>query len=168
LNEVPDSRLMLVATGLGSGASRERVLQRFTKRGIAPERIEIADLTGVERGMAALERADIALDTFPYNGGTTTANALWMGLPVITLAGPSPIGRQGVSFLSNLGLTELIARTPEQYVSIAVELARDRDRLAELRAGMRDRMRASPIMNGPRFVRGLEAAYRQMWKSWCG
>ncbi len=167
LNELPNSRLLLIATGLGSGASRIRVLQRFTKRGIAPERIEIADFPGFEPGMRALERADIALDTFPYNGGTTTANALWMGLPVITLAGASPIGRQGVSFLSNLGLPELIAKTPEQYVTIAVELAKDLDRLADLRSGMRNRMRTSPLMDGPRFARVLEAAYRQMWKTWC-
>jgi predicted O-linked N-acetylglucosamine transferase (SPINDLY family) len=167
LKEVPDSRLLLVATGLASGATQDRVRERFTAHGIAPERIDIEDHSGVEQGLAALARGDIALDTFPYNGGTTTANALWMGLPVVTLAGQSPIARQGVSFLTNLKMTELIARSPEEYVVLAASLTRDLDRLASLRSGLRDRMRASPIMDGPRFVRSLEEAYRRMWQTWC-
>jgi predicted O-linked N-acetylglucosamine transferase (SPINDLY family) len=158
---------LLTATALASPATQERVRSRFTAHGIAAGRIEIGNLAGVESGLAALSHADIALDTFPYNGGTTTANALWMGLPVITLSGQSPISRQGVSFLSNLRLTELIARSREQYVSLAVDLARDLDRLAALRAGMRERMLASPIMDGPGFVLGLEGIYRAMWSAFC-
>jgi predicted O-linked N-acetylglucosamine transferase (SPINDLY family) len=167
LQQVPGARLLLTATALASPATQERVRARFTAHGIAADRIEIGNLAGVESGFSALAQADIALDTFPYNGGTTTANALWMGLPVITLAGQSPISRQGVSFLSNLRLTELIARSREQYVSIAVDLARDLDRLAALRAGMRERMLASPIMDGAGFVLGLEGIYRAMWSAYC-
>ena len=90
-----------------------------------------------------------------------------MGVPVITLAGRTAVGRGGVSILSNLGLTELIARTPEQYVAIAVDLAGDRARLAALRGGLRQRMQASPLMDGKQFAADVEAAFRRMWKTWC-
>ncbi len=90
-----------------------------------------------------------------------------MGVPVVSLAGQTAVGRGGVSILSNVGLPELIARTPEQYVRIAVELAQDLPRLSELRGTLRDRMQASPLMNAPRFARNMEAAYRDMWQRWC-
>jgi predicted O-linked N-acetylglucosamine transferase (SPINDLY family) len=90
-----------------------------------------------------------------------------MGVPVITLAGQTVVGRAGLSQLSNLGLPELIARTPEQYVQIATDLAKDLPRLAELRRTLRARMQASPLMDAPRFARNVEAAYRQMWRNWC-
>jgi protein O-GlcNAc transferase len=167
LRDLPGSRLMIVATGLAGAGTQQRLRNRFTAHGITPDRLDLLDLAGVEQGLLAHTRADIALDTFPYTGGTTTANALWMGVPVITLAGTSPIARQGVSFLTNVGLPELIATTREQYVSIALELAGDLDRLQAIRATLRDRMRASPITNGPRFVHGLEQAYRDMWRAWC-
>jgi len=110
---------------------------------------------------------DIALDTFPYHGTTTTCEALWMGVPVVTLEGRSHVSRVGVSLLRNAGLPELIARTPEEYVRIAGELAEDRPRLAQLRAAMRERMQNSPLMDGPRFARRIEEAYRRMWVQWC-
>src|SRR6202040_3770735 len=100
---------------------------------------------------AYLERyhgLDLSLDPFPYNGHTSTLDSLWMGVPVVTLAGRTAVGRGGVSILSNLGLPELIARTPEQYVDIALGLTEDRARLAELRGGLRPRMQASPLMDG--------------------
>jgi predicted O-linked N-acetylglucosamine transferase (SPINDLY family) len=90
-----------------------------------------------------------------------------MGVPVITLAGPTAVGRGGVSMLSNLGLTELIARTPEEYVAIAVGLAGDRARLAALRCGLRPRMQASPLTDGTQFATDVESAFRTMWKAWC-
>ena len=113
------------------------------------------------------QRIDAALDTFPYGGGTTTCDALWMGVPVVSLAGRTAVGRGGVSILSNIGLPELIAASPEQYVRVAAELAHDLSRLSRLRATLRDRMQASPLMNAPRFARGVEAAYRTMWQRWC-
>jgi predicted O-linked N-acetylglucosamine transferase (SPINDLY family) len=90
-----------------------------------------------------------------------------MGVPIITLVGKTVVGRAGLSQLTNLGLTELIAKTPEQYLSIAAELARDLPRLAELRRTLRSRMQDSPLMDAPRFARNIEAAYRQMWQKWC-
>jgi predicted O-linked N-acetylglucosamine transferase (SPINDLY family) len=112
-------------------------------------------------------RIDIALDTFPYNGHTTSLDSLWMGVPVITLAGETAVGRAGVSQLSNIGLPELIANDADEFVAIAADLAADTQRLAELRRTLRARMQASPLMDGPRFARGVEAAYRRMWQDWC-
>jgi predicted O-linked N-acetylglucosamine transferase (SPINDLY family) len=110
---------------------------------------------------------DIALDTVPYNGHTTSLDALWMGVPVITLVGATVVGRAGLCHAMNLGLPELIARTPEQFVSIAVGLAEDIGRLSSLRAGLRARMERSPLMDGARFTRNMEAAYRGVWRRWC-
>jgi predicted O-linked N-acetylglucosamine transferase (SPINDLY family) len=106
------------------------------------------------------------LDPFPYGGGTTTCDALWMGVPVISLAGPTSVSRSGLSILSNVGLADLAASDVEQYIRRAVELAHDLPRLAELRAGLRQRMRGSPLMDAPRFARDVEAAYRRLWVAW--
>jgi predicted O-linked N-acetylglucosamine transferase (SPINDLY family) len=107
------------------------------------------------------------LDPLPYNGHTTSLDAFWMGVPSITLIGKTVVGRAGWSQLCNLGLPELAARTPEEYVSIAGKLAADLPRLQELRAGMRERLRTSAIMDGKRFARSMEQAFRQIWRKWC-
>jgi predicted O-linked N-acetylglucosamine transferase (SPINDLY family) len=111
---------------------------------------------------------DIALDTVPYNGHTTSLDAFWMGVPVVTLVGSTVVGRAGLSQLTNLGLPELVAFEPEQYVQIAAELAQDQPRLNALRSSLRARMMASPLMDGPRFARNVEAAYRKIWQRWAG
>jgi protein O-GlcNAc transferase len=108
---------------------------------------------------------DIALDTHPYGGGTTTCDALWMGVPVMSLVGKTAVGRAGLSILSNVGLPEQVARSDEEYVRIAAALATDLPRLAHLRSTLRQRMQASPLMDAPRFARNMEAAYRQMWRA---
>jgi predicted O-linked N-acetylglucosamine transferase (SPINDLY family) len=168
LNRVPNSRLLLIAGGLASRGTADRIRVLFEREGIAAERLELVPLGNVAQGLEAVGRGDIGLDTFPYSGGTTTCNSLWMGVPAVTLAGPSPVGRQGVSLLSNLGLSQFVAQTVEQYIDIAAELARDLDRLAAIRASLRDRFRQSPITDGPRFARNVEAVLRSMWKTWCG
>jgi len=112
-------------------------------------------------------RMDIALDTFPYHGTTTTCEALWMGIPVVCMAGLSHVSRVGVSLLSNLCLPEMVAATPEQYMQIAVDLANDLPRLQQLRSSLRQRMQVSPLMDAPRFARNFESAYRHMWQKWC-
>jgi len=112
-------------------------------------------------------RVDIGLDPFPYGGHTTSLDALWMGVAVVSLAGEMRVSRGGLSILSNLGLPELVTWSEAEYVRIAAELAADIPRLAELRATMRARMEASPLMDGPRFARNIEAAYRTMWRQWC-
>lgn len=110
---------------------------------------------------------DIGLDTFPYNGTTTTCEAPWMGVPVITLAGHIHAGRVGVSLLSPIGLTELIARDCDEYVVLAAQLAGDRERLSGLHSGLRSRVATSPLCDAPAFASHVEAAYRKMWLDAC-
>jgi predicted O-linked N-acetylglucosamine transferase (SPINDLY family) len=112
-------------------------------------------------------RIDIALDPFPCAGGTTSFDTMWMGVPFVTLAGEHFVSRMGVTILTNAGLPELIARNADEYVSLAVDLALDKDRLRSLRHNLRDRVAVSPLMNQPAFARNLEAAYREMWMRWC-
>jgi len=107
------------------------------------------------------------LDTFPYNGHTTSLDAFWMGVPVVSLAGKTPVSRAGLSQLSNLGLRELVAHSTEDYARIAIELAGDLPRLGEPRATLRDRMKRSVLMDAPRFARQIEEAYQEMWQGWC-
>lgn len=107
---------------------------------------------------------DIVLDTMPYSGGTTTFDALWMGAPVVTAPGSRPSSRSAASILTTAGLTEWIAATPDDYVRLAVESARDEARLVELRKSLRERLRQSPLMDEEQFVRDVENAYRRMWR----
>ena len=150
-----------------SPAVLQPLLDLLQGEGISPDRIELIAFRPRPQYLELYHRIDVGLDTFPYNGHTTSLDSFWMGVPVITLVGKTVVGRAGLSQLTNLGLTELIARTPEQYVQIAAELAGDLPRLAELRRTLRARMQASPLMDGPRFARNVEAAYRQMWRNWC-
>jgi predicted O-linked N-acetylglucosamine transferase (SPINDLY family) len=117
--------------------------------------------------LALYHRVDIALDPFPYNGTTTTCEALWMGVPVVVLRGDRHAARVGASLLSQIGLTELIAESVEDYVEIASTLAGDPGRLADLRRSMRSRVAESPLCDGRAFARKIEAAFRHMWTSWC-
>jgi predicted O-linked N-acetylglucosamine transferase (SPINDLY family) len=110
---------------------------------------------------------DLALDTFPYAGTTTTCEALWLGVPVLTLSGETSVSRSGHALLKMLGLDELIAPNEAEYVQKAIELAHDLDRLDALRRGMRSRFDASPLRDEAGFTRELEAAYRAMWRDWC-
>jgi predicted O-linked N-acetylglucosamine transferase (SPINDLY family) len=168
LQAVPGARLTLKNAGLGSKIVQRKVRETFLGWGVEPDRIELLGHDPYES--AHLERyrsIDIGLDPFPYNGATTTCEALWMGVPVVALAGQAHAGRVGVSQLSNLGLTELIGNTPEEYVAIATRWARDLERLSQLRAGLRARLAASPLTDAPRFTQNLEQAYRAMWQDWC-
>jgi predicted O-linked N-acetylglucosamine transferase (SPINDLY family) len=110
---------------------------------------------------------DVILDTFPYTGGTTTCHALWMGVPVISMTGPTATARGGASLLAAVGLEQFIAQDAEHYVAIASRLAADMQHLASVRAGLRQRMSASPLCDAGRFTRNLETAYRSMWSTWC-
>ena len=164
LREVANSRLILHAR---PGSHRQRVQQVLLETGVSVERVEFAGFVATPQYFEQYRRIDIALDPFPYAGGTTTLDALWMGVPVVTLAGQTAVGRGGVSILSNLELTDLIASTPDQYVQIARQLAGDLPRLESLRESLRQRMLALPLTDAPRFARHVEAAYRQMWREWC-
>ena len=165
LKRVPNSRLVLKYQGLDSAFMSALLREQFGAHGIATQRLDILgkDVSQLDH-MNRYNQIDIGLDPFPYNGTTTTCDALWMGVPVITLAGRSHVGRVGVSQLTNIGLPELIGHNEDDYVDIAVALANALPRLAALRSGLRERLRASPLMDAPRFTRNLEAAYREMFK----
>jgi predicted O-linked N-acetylglucosamine transferase (SPINDLY family) len=162
LAAVPASRLILLATPYDG--QRARVLAFFAGEGIAGERIEQVGEAPIATYLARYLRADIALDSLPCVGGTTTCDALWMGVPVVTLVGDRPFSRSGASLLRNAELTELITHTPDEYVRAAVDLATDRVRLATLRVGLRDRLRASPLLDAAGFARAVEDAYDAMWE----
>ena len=169
LKRVPESRLLLKSAGAGESSSRQRILSRFAEHGVPSERIEmIGRIADQRQHLQYYHRVDVALDTYPYHGTTTTCEALWMGVPVMTLGGGTHVSRVGVSLLSCVGLPELVAQSAEEYVSIAVGLANDLQRLAELRRTLRSRMRQSPLMDAVRFARDIETAYRHAWRNWCG
>jgi predicted O-linked N-acetylglucosamine transferase (SPINDLY family) len=165
LGALPEARF--VALGVPPGPGHERLLAHFAAGGIARERLTLVPPVPLEEYFRWFDAVDLALDSTPYSGGTTTCDTLWMGVPVVTLAGSRSASRSAASILSAIGLGEWIARSPEDYVRLTLELAGSGSRLAELRASLRARMRASPIMDEARFVRALEDAYRLMWRRWC-
>jgi predicted O-linked N-acetylglucosamine transferase (SPINDLY family) len=164
LKETADSRLFMHSPSV---IHQRFVLSRFAEHGIEPARIEFVGANPMPQYFASYSRIDIALDPFPYTGGITTCDTLWMGVPVVSLSGTTAVGRGGRSILSNIGLPELVAHSPEQYVQIAAELASNPPRLLELRRTMRQRMTASPLMDGPGFIADLENCYRKMWRVYC-
>lgn len=168
LQMIPGSRIIIKAKSLSDGPTREYVMDMFADRGIPSGRIELLAWEPSSRGhLDIYNRIDIGFDTFPYNGTTTTCEALWMGVPVITLAGNTHASRVGASLLSNIGLQELVAESYDEYLAIAVNLSGDRKKLSELRAGLRGMMLRSPLTDAKRFVPDLESCYRSMWVKWC-
>jgi predicted O-linked N-acetylglucosamine transferase (SPINDLY family) len=164
LGAVPGSRLLINAP---VGRARQWITRTMAAGGIDASRLEFVGFQPWPAYIELYNRIDIALDPFPCNGGITTCDGLWMGVPVVTLRGQTAVGRAGSSILHNIGLVELIATSQEQYVRIATELADDLDRLAGVRSSLRDRLRSSPLMDAGQFARDVEGAYRQMWRSWC-
>ncbi len=165
LKRLPQARI--VVFDLRDEPLRQRVRDRFARNGIDPARVATRGRESLAAFYEAVGNTDIALDTFPYNGATTTLDTLWMGVPVVALAGERSISRGGVSILRTLGHPELVAKTPEDYVDINLRLALDRDWREALRRGLRQRMLASPLMDLPAFIADLEAGYRWMWQQWC-
>ncbi len=168
LDRVPGSRLMMKFRTLADPGVQDHVRGLFAARGIAPERLILKGFLPTFKDHFALyHKVDIALDPFPYNGTTTTCEALWMGVPVIVLAGSCHAARVGVSILTGLGLEELVAQNRQDYIARAAALAADSDRLTALRASLRPRMQQAPLTDGPGFARSLESAYREMWRRRC-
>ncbi len=169
LQAVPDSRLMLKGWPLSDPAIARWYPQEFLNRGISPARLILRPGLPEHRDhLAAYGEIDIALDTFPYHGTTTTTcEALWMGVPVITLAGKTHAARVGVSLLNAASHPEWIANNPDDYVDLAKKMANDRPALAHTRSELRNKMQNSPLLDGSRLVRNLEAAYRDAWRAWC-
>ena len=164
LNAVPESRLVLVAP---EGSARDRLRSFFEEAGVKHERIEFVGRSGRLDYLSRYREIDICLDTFPYNGQTTSLDALWMGVPTVTLVGETVVGRAGVCQAMNLGLPELIATTHDEYVQAARSLATDLAHLSELRQTLRARLEQSPLMDGARFARNLESVYRDVWRRFC-
>jgi predicted O-linked N-acetylglucosamine transferase (SPINDLY family) len=163
LHAVPQSRLLIHSK---IGDHLDLVRHGFEREGIAARRLEFVERKPMLDYLREYGRIDIGLDPFPHGGGTVTCDALWMGVPVVSLIGKTAVGRAGLSILTNAGLPELAAAAPDRYIEIASALAGDPARLANLRSTMRQRMSASPLMDAPRFARSVESAYRQMWRSW--
>jgi protein O-GlcNAc transferase len=159
MTQVPESRFLFIRPEGGSAAFRRNIGEAFERHGVAADRLEFAAVRGAH--MPHYNRIDVALDTAPHTGGTTTCESLWMGVPTVTLVGPAFFERLSFSNLTNAGLGDLCARTPDQYVEIAVRLAADRERRRELRQGMRARIRAHPLGQTERWVRNFEAVARQ-------
>jgi protein O-GlcNAc transferase len=163
LRELVDSRLLLYADEPTWEATR----RTFEAAGIPPGRLELIGRGSRREYLERYHRIDVGLDTFPFAGGTTSLDAAWMGVPVVTLSGGTCLHRAGVCVASNLGLPELIANDEDEFVARAVALARDVPRLSRLRAGLRERLAASPLGDAPRFARHLESAYRTAWRRYC-
>lgn len=168
MRRLPDARLLLKASGLSAPGVRERVMNAASSAGWA-DRLELHSFIGDLRDHLRLyHRGDIALDPYPYHGTTTTCEVLYMGLPVITLAGDRHAARVGASLLRNVGAPELIAWSQEQYVEKALDLAGSIERRTEYHRTLRRRLMASPLGDAPSFARGFEALLRRLWRVRCG
>jgi predicted O-linked N-acetylglucosamine transferase (SPINDLY family) len=161
LHAAPGSRLILLMSRTGLAQARVEALLR--QSGLAPDRVELIPRLSRSDYFNLFNRIDLALDPFPYNGGVTTCDSLWMGVPVVTLAGTTYRARQGLCLLTHAGLPQFIASSLDDYVRIAQETAREPGSLNEIRVGLRERLRQSPIMQAKRYTAHLENAYRQMW-----
>lgn len=162
---VPDSRLMVV--GVRPGAGRRRIVEALAAGGVEERRVTLVDRVSFPRYLALHGQTDIALDSFPYGGGATTCNALWMGVPVLTLSGDETMARSGASLLGTVGMADWIAGSDEEYAGKAREFAARRDLLADLRGSLRERLRKSVLCDATGFMREVEAGYRAMWRDWC-
>ncbi|MBP2297868.1 O-linked N-acetylglucosamine transferase, SPINDLY family protein [Azospirillum picis] len=164
LAAVPDSRLLLRTPGLDDREMAARVLALFRAAGADPARVELRGGAVRADFLATYGEIDVALDPFPYSGGVTTLEALWMGVPVVTLGGDRFCSRHAVTHLASAGLSALAVEGEDAYVAMAASLVSDPDGLSALRRRLRDRLRASPALDGVRFTRALEAAYGAIWQ----
>jgi len=167
LNVIPGSRLIMKGKNFFDKSTCQYAINMFIQRGIAPERITLLSSDPSPKHLESYNQVDIGLDTFPFNGAATTCEAMWMGVPVITLAGAAYHSRTGISLLSNVGLPELVAKTSDEYVSIAVNLAKDLQRLRSIRERLRDMIKYSPLCDAKKFTLSLEMCYSKMWETWC-
>jgi predicted O-linked N-acetylglucosamine transferase (SPINDLY family) len=164
LAQVPDSRLHVLSA---AGSHRQRMLDDLARQGIPPERIEFVLPRSRQPYLELYHQLDVFLDTFPYNGHTTSLDALWMGVPVVSLAGEVRVSRGCWSILNNLGLPELVGHSADDYVRIAADLARDRARLTHLRSTLRTRLENSLLMDATHFTAQIESAFRAIWRHSC-
>lgn len=167
LRETPGARLLLKNHSLAAPTARARVEGLFAAHGVTADRLVLMGRLGAHEHLALHDRVAVGLDPFPYHGTTTTLEALWMGVPVVTLAGDRHASRVGATLLEAAGLRALVATTPDEYVALARALLRDEDALRELKRGLRDRVLGSALCDGDSLARAVEAAYREAWRGWC-
>jgi predicted O-linked N-acetylglucosamine transferase (SPINDLY family) len=167
LCEVPDSRLVLNSQAFQEAAYRDLVAARFAAHDIVRDRLKMVFTTPQPATWHGYGSIDIALDPFPHNAGTTTIEALWQGVPVVTRAGRPTVGRFGASILACVGLSDFVAQDDEGYVATAIRLASDKPALAVLRQGLRERTERSPLRDANGLARAVELAYRSLWRNWC-
>ena len=169
LHEMPSARLLVCRNSL-TGETKDYFREQFAIHGCDIERVEFRGGVGLgnDKHWPIYSEIDISLDAFPWCGHTTACESLWMGVPIITLYGDRHSGRMVASVLTSLGLTDWIAKTPDEYVNLAVRMAHDRQRLTALRTSLRHQIQESPLCDGLTFTRGLEAAYRKMWQTFVG
>ncbi len=168
LRELPTARLLLKSQGLGNPNTVGRLRDQFVRAGVDAERIELLGAgLSKELHMGLYNRVDLALDPFPYNGTTTTCDALWMGVPLVTLAGKTHVARVGLSLVSQLGFSDWAVESAEAYVAKCRQMTDDLPGLAQLRLQLREQMRQSPLCDAPQFVGHLETAFRSLWQRWC-
>ena len=165
LRDLPGARLTI--GGVHQQRAREDLTCDLVNLGVAMERIDMLPFMSLQDYYRQYDSVDIALDTTPYSGGTTTFDALWMGVPVLTVPGERSSSRSTASILNTAGMTDWIATSPEDYVQRAVRFARDTPAITELRKTLRSRLRNSPLMDEPRFAHDMENLYRSMWQDWC-
>lgn len=168
LSRIPRSRMIIKShSGLDNASPRERILKIFNQHGVDPMRVEILGrISAMSSHLELYGQIDLALDTHPYNGTTITCESLWMGVPVIALAGAAHVSRVGASLASNAGLAEFVADSRGKYVELAVDWAGRGDELAKIRATLRERLKSTPFIDARKFARNVEAVYRQMWLDW--
>ena len=165
LQMVKGSRLVLMINDLALAGD---IVSRFGRYGVDANRLELVGRQEQHDYLRLYCEIDLALDPLPYNGHTTTCDALWMGVPVASLVGRTTVGRAGLSLLSSIGLQELVARDEGAYVELVSSLASDMKRLKYFRAEMRARLRRSPVMDHLGYTREVESLYREVWTRWCG
>ena len=169
LNAIPNSDLVIKSKQLSDDATRGRFLEAFSREGITPDRLKVYGLLpDMAAHMSLYDAIDIGLDPFPYNGTTTTCEALWMGVPVIALKGQVHASRVSASILNRVKLDDFVADSEEAYVELAIEKAKHMDALNDIRLNLREVMKASPLCNAQNFTRELEASFQKMWRTYIG
>jgi protein O-GlcNAc transferase len=168
LDAVPGSRLLMKYRGMETEEQQRRFVTWFGEHGIARERLQFAGASLQMEYLASYGEIDIALDPFPYNGGSTTLDTMWMGLPIVTLAGRLCVQRSGAEILTLVGTPDLVSETPERYLQGAVFLAEAVSKIPDLRHNVRKAFQASSFMDEAGATRRVEDAFRDMWRTWCG
>jgi len=167
LTAVPNSKLVIQMCSFKDPATKQAFQTQVEQLGIDEERLILKECRLAPKHLETYHQVDIALDSYPFNGGMTTCEALWMGIPVVSWMGERQVSRMGLSILSTIGLNQLVAPTPHEYLNICIRLANNIESLQRLRTTLRERMLSSPLMDAATFTRHLEAGYRNMWQKWC-